>query len=127
MTGIVMWEELKNNTTDAIQLEYSHMCYSKMGSDLFILDHLFIFCLAGADFMGRLAQRRNDGPPTAAEPAGRFLSCHFPGQRAKRDFCRGGRAGEICMRDSNWQSWERLRVGWTIGVWAQPDAIWKKE
>jgi hypothetical protein len=45
--------------------------------------------------MGRLARRRNDGPPTAAEPAGRFLSCHFPGQRAKRNFCRGRRAIDI--------------------------------
>ncbi len=28
MTGIVMWEELKHNTSDAIQLEYSYMRYS---------------------------------------------------------------------------------------------------
>jgi hypothetical protein len=58
----------------------------KKGSDLFLLYPRFIFCLADADFMGRLAQRRKDSPLTAAEPAGRSLACHFPGNERKEIF-----------------------------------------
>ena len=55
-----------------------------MGSDLFILYLLFLYCYSMAEFMGRrnpsMSWRRNDGPPAAAESAG-GVSCRFPRQR----------------------------------------------
>jgi len=49
----------------------------------------------------------------------------LPGATSEKKFLPERKSWRNLHAGLNWRSWERGLMGWTIGVWAQPDAFWK--